>query len=106
MQRALRAARTRVRGARRSRSSRGPSPSSSHSSSAAGFCARTESGPASIVKPSTCSVWISPPSARRRLEERNGMPAASQLVGGREAGDAAADDDHVTQAQSSGSERI
>jgi len=49
-----------------------PSPSSSISSSAAGFCASTESGPASIVNPSTCSVWIRPPARGAASTSTNG----------------------------------
>ena len=66
------------RGARREWSSisRAVRPSASQSSSAAGFCASTESGPASMVKPSTCSVRIRPPDARRGFEELKGTRRA------------------------------
>ena len=43
----------------------------------AGFCARSESGPPSIVKPSTCSVRISPPALADDSSSVNGTLRAN-----------------------------
>ena len=58
--------------------SRSPRPSSSQSLMPSGFCTSSESGPASIVKPSICSLRITPPS-RAALEqhERHLLPRSS-----------------------------
>ena len=51
---------------------------------------------ASIVKPSTCSVRISPPRRSDGFEQHERDVALGELVGRRETGNAAAnDDDHV-----------
>ena len=70
-------------------------PSSRMSSRAAGLAERKLSGPASRVQPSTCSVWITPPRRGRDSMMVEGTPALRQVVGGGEAGDAAADDDYA-----------
>ncbi len=51
---------------------RDPRPISSHNRIAEGFSARRESGPASSVNPSTCSVRIRPPGLCDFSSSRNG----------------------------------
>ena len=73
---ALRAGRKRVRGGRVGISRAGEAELLAELQCAAGFCTSSESGPASIVKPSTCSVRISPPSAATPRAARNSTRAA------------------------------
>ena len=49
--------------------SRSPRPSSSQSLMPSGFWTSSESGPASIVKPSTCSLRMTPPARALRFEQ-------------------------------------
>ena len=68
--------------------SRGPRPSSSQSSIAAGFCARSESGPGLDGE---AVDMLGPDQAAARGDassSANGTPRAAELVGRRQAGDA------------------
>ena len=65
--------------------SRSPRPSSSHSAMPSGFWISSESGPPSIVKPSTSSLRMTPPARGARFEDDERHAAPRQLVGGRRA---------------------
>ena len=77
--------------------SRSAMPSSRQSATAAGFCTSIESGPPSTTQPSKRSVRMTPPARAPASSTRDAQPAALQLVGGGEAGDAAADDGDVNE---------
>ena len=82
-------------GGRSSRSRRRRCPDRRISSMAAGLAEIKLSGPASMVQPSTFSVWITPPRRGRDSRMVEASPALGQVIGGGEAGDAAADDDYA-----------
>ncbi len=70
-----------------------PRPSSRASATAAGRVARNESGPCSIVKPSTCSVATLPPSRASASTSTHGDAVAGERAGGDETRDPTADDE-------------